>query len=80
MVVVLEGAARRGVRRPATHGPVTVRHAPGSGDDLIAGLAAPGDVVVTSDRGLAARVRAAGATVHGAGWLLDRLDAAAGPG
>ncbi len=31
-------------------------------------------VVVTSDRGLAERVRAAGATVAGAGSLLDRLD------
>jgi predicted RNA-binding protein with PIN domain len=31
-------------------------------------------VVVTSDRGLAERVRAAGATVEGAGTLLARLD------
>jgi predicted RNA-binding protein with PIN domain len=31
-------------------------------------------VVITSDRGLAERVRAAGATVAGAGSLLDRLD------
>jgi hypothetical protein len=30
--------------------------------------------VVTSDRGLAARGRAAGATVEGAGSLLARLD------
>jgi predicted RNA-binding protein with PIN domain len=32
-------------------------------------------VVITSDRGLAERVRAAGATVEGAGTLLARLDA-----
>jgi predicted RNA-binding protein with PIN domain len=32
-------------------------------------------VVVTSDRGLAARVRALGARVEGAGSLLERLDA-----
>jgi len=31
-------------------------------------------VVVTSDRGLAERVRAAGATVESAGRLLDRID------
>jgi predicted RNA-binding protein with PIN domain len=30
--------------------------------------------VVTSDRALADRVRALGADVTGAGWLLDRLD------
>jgi hypothetical protein len=31
-------------------------------------------VVVTADRGLAERVRAAGGTVVGPRWLLDRLD------
>jgi predicted RNA-binding protein with PIN domain len=34
----------------------------------------PSLVVVTSDRGLAERVRALGARVEGAGALLDRLD------
>jgi len=36
-------------------------------------------VVITSDRGLAERVRASGASVEGAGTLLKRLDAL-GPG
>jgi hypothetical protein len=35
-------------------------------------------VVITSDRGLAERVRAAGARVEGAGSLLARLDEVAG--
>lgn len=55
---VLEGAARG-----AGHdGPLAVRHAPGSGDDAIAGLAADlasagrQVVVVTADRGLRARL------------------------
>jgi hypothetical protein len=34
--------------------------------------------VVTSDRVLASRAKAAGATVRGAGWLLERLDNAEG--
>lgn len=42
-------------------------------DDLLADLVQPGDRLVTSDRGLAERARAAGAEVVGAGWLLDRL-------
>jgi predicted RNA-binding protein with PIN domain len=50
-----------------------------SGDELIASLAAqhpdPGDLlVVTSDRGLAERVRATGATVASAGSLLRDLE------
>ncbi|WP_256788727.1 hypothetical protein [Frankia sp. AvcI1] len=55
---------------------LTVVHAPGSGDDAIVDAtreAGPGVVVITSDRGLAARVRALGAEVRGAGWLRDRL-------
>ena len=63
-------------------GPVAVRFAPGgrgAADDVIAALAgAESDperlVVVTSDRGLAARVRDTGAGVRGAGWLLGMLD------
>ena len=30
--------------------------------------------VITSDRVLSSRAKAAGAEVHGAGWLLERLD------
>ena len=44
-----------------------------AGAGAVAGAAAGAVVVVTSDRALADRVRALGATVHGAGWLLDLL-------
>ena len=44
-------------------------------DDDIARMAGPGDVVVTSDAELAARARAAGARVEGAGAFRRRLDA-----
>lgn len=64
VTVVLEGAARAGVGQDHA-GAVTVVHAPGSGDDTIAALAGPDVLVVTADRGLAARVRAAGAEVAG---------------
>lgn len=68
VTVVLEGAARDGVAEGAV-GPVHVLHAPGSGDDTIAALAGTGVTVVTADRGLAERVRAAGGDVVGpAGW------------
>jgi hypothetical protein len=74
VTVVLEGQARRGVVESDVDG-VAVVHAPGEGDDTIASLAAIHDdvVVVTADRGLAARVRAADGTVVGPSWLLDRL-------
>jgi hypothetical protein len=74
VTVVLEGRARAGAD-PADVGGVAVVHAPGEGDDTIAALAqAHHDVVVvTADRGLAARARAAGATVVGPTWLLDQL-------
>jgi uncharacterized protein YaiI (UPF0178 family) len=42
-------------------------------DDAIAARAAPGVTVVTSDRELAARCRASGAGVVGAGAFLRRL-------
>ncbi|WUH94807.1 NTP pyrophosphohydrolase [Streptomyces sp. NBC_00433] len=65
IVLVTEGAAR-GV--PAVPG-VRVEEAPGSGDDLIAALAAGAAgrpcLVVTADRGLRARVEAAGARCVG---------------
>ena len=74
IVMVAEGAAR-GV--PPADG-VDVVSAPGSGDDTIAELAAPGApderrLVVTADRELRARCEAAGATVIGPRWLLDTI-------
>jgi uncharacterized protein YaiI (UPF0178 family) len=76
IVVVLEGKARDGMGAGTLDG-VEVVHAPGSGDDTIALLAAGSDepaVVVTADRGLAERVRRTGGDVVGPSWLLDRLD------
>ncbi len=72
--VVLEGQFRRGAAEADIDGVVVV-HAPGEGDDTIAAVAAAHDEadVVTADRGLAERVRAAGGTVVGPNWLLDRL-------
>ncbi|MCW2499165.1 MAG: hypothetical protein JWN87_841 [Frankiales bacterium] len=70
--VVLEGAARRGAPE-GTAADVQVVHAPGSGDDTLAELSGPGVTVVTADRGLAERVRAAGGDVVGPSWLRDRL-------
>jgi len=59
-------------------GRVTVVRAPRRGrnaaDDEIVGLVAAGDVVVTSDAELAARVRALGARVEGAGTFCQRLE------
>jgi rRNA-processing protein FCF1 len=54
---------------------VEVVHAPGEGDDTVAAIAdANRDVVVvTADRELAERVRAANAEVVGPSWLLDQL-------
>ena len=75
LVAVVEGQAKT-ASAPAH---VTVVPAPAAGDDEIvvqvARAAASGSpvTVVTSDRGLAARVEEAGATVRGARWLLDRL-------
>jgi hypothetical protein len=75
ITVVLEGQARAGADEADADG-VSVVHAAGEGDDTIADLAAAhggGAVVVTADRGLAERVRAADAEVVGPRWLLDRL-------
>lgn len=77
VVVVLEGQARTGVPEGVAAG-VEVVHAPGSGDDTIATLAATargGVVVVTADRELRTRVQAVGADVAGPSWLLDRMPA-----
>lgn len=75
-VAVVEGRARAA---SAVDGVEVVRAA-ASGDDAIVEqavrLAGTGHTVtvVTSDRGLAARVTDARARVRGAGWLLERLD------
>jgi hypothetical protein len=79
VVVVLEGAARRGVEE-ANLGGVEVVHAPGEGDDTLADLAATATAagqpvtLVSADRGLTGRVRLVGAEVVGPRWLLERLD------
>lgn len=63
-----------------TEGAVTVvraaRRGRNAADDEIVGLVAPGDVVVTSDADLSARVRALGARVEGAGTFRRRLESA----
>ena len=75
VTVVLEGQAKRGAAEGVVDG-VEVVHAPGEGDDTIAAIAeANRDVaVVTADRALADRVRAADAEVVGPTWLLDQLE------
>jgi hypothetical protein len=78
VVLVVEGAARRGPAE-GTEGRVTTVHAAGSGDDAIVdvvrGLVEDGDhtVVVTADRGLRHRVVEWGANVEGPSWLLQQL-------
>ena len=74
VTLVLEGRARAGADEAQVNG-VEVVHAPGEGDDTIAAIAAANRavVVVTADRELAERVRAANAEVVGPSWLLDRL-------
>jgi hypothetical protein len=74
VTIVLEGSARAGADEADADG-VEVVHAPGEGDDTIVAIAETNrDVlVVTADRGLAARVRAVDAEVVGPHWLLDRL-------
>ena len=74
VTIVLEGRGRAGADEADVDG-VEVVHAPGEGDDTIAAIAGANCdvVVVTADRGLAARVRAASAEVVGPSWLLDKL-------
>jgi uncharacterized protein YaiI (UPF0178 family) len=74
VTIVLEGRARAGADEADVDG-VEVVHAPGEGDDTIAAIAdANRDVVVvTADRELAERVRAANAEVVGPSWLLEQL-------
>lgn len=80
IVLVLEGAARRG--NPAGQdGRLRTILAPGSGDDAIVeavmAQVGVGDgrevTVVTADRALRHRVEAAGARTVGPSWLLDQL-------
>jgi 8-oxo-dGTP diphosphatase len=77
IVLVVEGAARPAASAaPDGDGGVRVVAAPGSGDDMIAELAAqtPGRrIVVTADRALRRRCQAAGASVAGPSWLLGLL-------
>jgi hypothetical protein len=74
VTLVLEGQARAGADEGDVDG-VEVVHAPGEGDDTIAAIAEANRdvVVVTADRELAERVRAANAEVVGPSWLLDQL-------
>jgi YacP-like NYN domain len=83
VVLVLEGAARRG--NPAGQdGRLHTVHAAGSGDDAIVKAVqaqvdvgdARGVTVVTADRVLRDRVEAAGARTVRPSWLLDQLDSA----
>jgi len=84
VVVVLEGAARKGAD-PGAYDGLQVVHATGSGDDAIVGLVTDatgsGDprrvTVVTADRGLRERVGALGAQTMGPRALWERLDGAA---
>ncbi|WP_166984528.1 NUDIX domain-containing protein [Paramicrobacterium fandaimingii] len=78
IVMVVEGQAKGGGN--SAH--VRVVNAPGEGDDeiveqvaaLIVGQAERDVTVITSDRELAARVEELGGHVHGAAWLLERMD------
>jgi predicted RNA-binding protein with PIN domain len=78
VVLVLEGAAKGGVRA-GRDGHVRVVHAPRGGDDEIvaqsAAAAEHGDAVtvITADRMLQSRVSAVGATSLSPSWLLDQL-------
>jgi hypothetical protein len=75
VVVVLEGAARPGAAEGTTDG-VRVVHAPGSGDDTLADLAATATehvTLVSADRELRNRVTEVGGDVVGPSWLYDRL-------
>lgn len=80
IVLVLEGAARRG--HPAGRdGRIRTVHASGSGDDAIVDVVRtyvdPADgrgvAVVTADRLLRRRVEELGATCVSPSWLLDQL-------
>jgi hypothetical protein len=77
VIVVLEGASRRGATEGGDGGDgVEIVHAAGSGDDAlieIAAQAAEPVLVVTADRELVRRTRNLGAEVVGPKWLVNRL-------
>lgn len=76
VVVVLEGAARRGVEAGVVDG-VTVVHAPGSGDDTLLAVTADATrqvTLVSADRELCRRAEGLGANVARPRWLIDLLD------
>lgn len=74
VTLVLEGRFRAGTDEAVIDG-VEVVHAPGEGDDTIVAVAEANRqvIVVTADRELAERVRAADGAVVGPSWLLDLL-------
>jgi rRNA-processing protein FCF1 len=75
VVMVVEGAARRGVEEGGADG-VEIVHASGEGDDTLAAIATAATepvILVSADRGLRHRIRRPGVEVFGPGWLLDRL-------
>jgi predicted RNA-binding protein with PIN domain len=78
IVLVLEGAARGGVKAGRDGHVVTV-HAPRDGDTTIVeqatGAADRGSevTVITADRFLRSRVEGVGARAMGPSWLLDQL-------
>jgi hypothetical protein len=74
VILVLEGRSRAGAPEADVDG-VRVIHAPGEGDDTITTIAAANRdvVVVTADRELAERARAANAEILGPNWLLEQL-------
>jgi predicted RNA-binding protein with PIN domain len=75
VVLVLEGAAKAGVKA-GRDGHLRTAHARGSGDDeIVAQANRPDDtvVVITADRMLQSRVAAVGATSLSPTWLLDQL-------
>src|ERR1700722_17583477 len=78
VIVVLEGAARRGVAE-GLEDDVEVVHAGGVGDDAIAAIAAEAAaadeqvLLVSADRELRRRTAGDGATAVGPSWLLDRI-------
>ncbi|MHB2022112.1 MAG: hypothetical protein ACYCO3_02085 [Mycobacteriales bacterium] len=76
IVLVVEGAARRGVAEGSSAG-VEVVHAAGSGDDTLVELAAAATsqvLLISSDRQLRERVARQGGRASGPSWLLDRLE------
>ena len=86
VTVVLEGQAKRGAEEAVADG-VEVVHAPGEGDDTIAAIAAAHDevIVVTADRGLAARCgratpRWSGRAGCSTGWWTEPGTRAPAPG